>query len=188
MTSLIKVDAIQKLNGSVPKASDLGLNVTGTVLQVQYTQYTSTTTVSITANTDTALSDLTVNITPQSTSSIIRLDAHIMHEWGRGDAPTESMWFFYRDTTKLSAPTSGSRSTGITPSKLSYFDNDATSTPEGVNYTYFDLPSSTSQITYKIGVRNHYGTNLHVNKTSDDHNTTQHERGISFISVTEIGG
>lgn len=184
MTSILKVDNLQNASGTGTPY------ITGAVLQVQYTQYTSTFSQSITANTDTVLGSavLTLNITPKSTSSIIRLDAHIMHEWGRGDAPTESMWFFYRDTTKLAAPSSGNRSTGITPSKLSYFDNDASSTPEGVNYTYFDLPSSTSQITYKIGVRNHYGTNLHVNKTSDDHNTTQHERGISFISATEIGG
>jgi len=196
--STLKVGAIQSTTGNAAMTvantgvitAPNAIVAPGSVLQVQYTQYTSTFSQSITANTDTVLGSavLTLNITPKSTSSIIRLDAHVMHEWGRGDAPAESMWFFYRDTTKLAAPSSGSRSTGITPSMISYYNIDATSTPESVYYTYFDSPSSTSQITYKIGVRNALGTNLHVNKTVNDHDTSTHERGISFISATEIGG
>ena len=34
MTSIIKVDTLQKANGATPTAADLGINVTGTVLQV----------------------------------------------------------------------------------------------------------------------------------------------------------
>ena len=34
MSSIIKVDAIQKVDGTVPTAGDLGLNTTGSVLQV----------------------------------------------------------------------------------------------------------------------------------------------------------
>jgi len=34
MTSILKVDNIQKANGSTPTTSDLGLNTTGTILQV----------------------------------------------------------------------------------------------------------------------------------------------------------
>ena len=45
--STIKVDTIKKVNDSVPKASDLGLNVTGNVIQVvTSTVVTSTTTTS----------------------------------------------------------------------------------------------------------------------------------------------
>jgi len=37
MTSIIKVDQIQNAAGGVPTAGDLGINTTGTVLQVVQT-------------------------------------------------------------------------------------------------------------------------------------------------------
>jgi len=161
---------------------------TGAVLQMPFTQYVDTTQVSVSANTNTTINVLTVNITPKSTSSIIRLDAHIFHEWSNYDAPNESAWFFYRDATKLAHAASGNRLTGISSSALSYYGTDATSTPETVYYSYFDSPSSTSQITYKVGVINHFSCTLNINRTNNDSDSTQLERGISFISATEIGG
>ena len=68
--STIKVDAIQKVNGSVPKASDLGLNVTGTVLQI--VTNTSNTPKSI-ASSSFVTTDHSITITPTSTSSTILL-------------------------------------------------------------------------------------------------------------------
>jgi len=162
--------------------------IPGAVLQVQYTQYTSTNQQSMSANTDTTITELSVNITPKSTSSIIKLDAHIFHEWSGTNTTYESAWFFYRDSTKLAAPAAGNRSTGISASALSIEQIDAGSTPETVYYTYFDAPNTTSQITYKVGVRNHHASTVHLNKTVTDNDTTQYERGISFISATEIGG
>jgi len=161
--------------------------IPGAVLQMPFTQYINTTQVSVSANTNTTISVLTVNITPKSTSSIIRLDAHIFHEWSNNDAANESAWFFYRDTTKLAHAAAGNRLTGISSSAISYYGADSTSTPETVYYSYFDTPSTTSQITYKVGVINHYACTLNVNRTNNDSDTTQYERGISFISATEIG-
>jgi hypothetical protein len=179
--STIKVDTITDTSGnSIPYMK-------GAVLQVQYTQYTSANSVSISANTYTALTDLTVNITPKSASSIIRLDANVFHEWSNNSGAYESVWFFYRDSTKLSHADAGSRRTGITTSTVSYH-GDSTSTPETAIYSYFDAPSTTSQITYKVGVSNHYAQTLVLNRTINDTDGTQWERGISFISSTEIGG
>ena len=161
----------------------------GTVLQVQRTQFTSTNTVSISAATDTALTDLTVNITPVSTSSIIRIDAMVNGEWSDQDAAYDSVWFFFRDSTKLSHAAAGSRIVGIAMStSISYTSLDQASTPELVNYSYFDTPSSTSQITYKVGVYQRDGYDWSLNKTVTDGNSSGYERGISFISVTEIAG
>jgi hypothetical protein len=188
MTSILKVDNIQKANGSVPTAGDLGINTTGSVLQMPFTQYTSTTTVSTSANTDATVDVLSVNITPKSTSSIIRLDAHIFHEWGSPNSPWDAMWFFYRDSTKLAHAQAGSRKVGITTSLISYTSPDASSTPEAANYSYFDSPNTTSQITYKVGVINQQTTNLYINRTVGDLDSVDYERGLSFISATEIGG
>tara|TARA_B100001057_G_scaffold492891_1_gene586225 strand:+ start:2343 stop:2867 length:525 start_codon:yes stop_codon:yes gene_type:complete len=173
--------ALTKLNNFMP---------TGSVLQMPFTQYTDTFTQSISANTDTVIGSavLSVNITPKSTSSIIRLDAHIFHEWSNQHAAYNGVWFFYRDTTKLAHAQDGNRLSGISMSTLSYGSIEGTSTPEIASYSYFDSPNTTSQITYKIGHLN-YGTyTLAVNRTSNDGNTTQYERGISFISATEKAG
>lgn len=188
--STIKVDTIQTRAGAVPKASDLGLNVTGNVLQVQYAQYSDTFTQAITGNTNTILGSavLSVDITPKSTSSIIKLDAHIFHEWGVINASYNSAWFFYRDSTKLAHAAAGSRLTGISVSALSYYSSDAGSTAESVYYTYFDSPSTTSQITYKVGLICKYSNTVYVNRTVGDGDSDEYERGISFISATEIGG
>jgi len=182
--SIIKVDTITDTSGN---SSPI---IKGAVLQVQYTQYTGTFSQSLSANTSTILGSavLPVNITPRSTSSIIKLDCHIFHEWSNQAYATEAVWFFYRDSTLLRAPTEGNRACGISMSRLSYHADDATSTPEMVYYTYFDTPSTTSQISYKVGVRVYANSTLYVNRTVNDTNNTQAERGISFISATEIGG
>jgi hypothetical protein len=65
-------------------------------------------------------------------------------------------------------------------------DND--STPEIARYDYFDTPASTAQITYKCGVQSDYTDTLYINKTVGDQDFTNRERGISFISATEIAG
>ena len=71
MTSILKADRVQSTSDGfvLPPA--------GGVIQTQYTQFTGTNTVSGSAGADLVVSDLTVNITPISTSSIIRIDAMV---------------------------------------------------------------------------------------------------------------
>ena len=163
--------------------------IPGAVLQVQYTQYTGTFTQSYTADTNAVIGAiaLSVNITPKSTSSIIKLDAHIFHEFSDFSHVTDHVWFFYRDTTALKPPSAGNRPCGISISRLSH-SSDAGSTPETVYYSYFDAPNTTSQITYKVGVLPRFTRTLYINRTVTDNDNNSHERGISFISATEIGG
>ena len=181
MTSILKVDNIQDSSGTGTPY------ITGAVLQMPFTQYTSTTTQAISANTNTVVPELTVNITPKSTSSIIKLDAHIFFEWQNSAASFNSVWFFYRDTTKLAIAQSGNRLCGISATSISE-NSDGASTPETAKYSYFDTPNTTSQITYKVGVITHYTTNFGINRCYADTDSTEYERGISFISATEIGG
>lgn len=69
MTSILKVNQIQNTTGSAPTAGDLGLNVTGSVLQVVHNTQTGSSASSTTLSyADTGLS---VSITPSSTSSKI---------------------------------------------------------------------------------------------------------------------
>ena len=164
----------------------------GTILQVQYLQYTGTTTTSVASGSNQTLDHLQVNITPIATNSIIRLDAMVNGEWQYQSSNYNSTWFFYRDSTKLSHAAAGSRNVGILmSSSISYESADAGSTPETAQYTYFDTPSTTSQILYQVatfqtsGSTSIWYTNRTVSDTSSD---AQMERGISFISATEIAG
>ena len=164
---------------------------TGAILQVKYFQLTTPQTETYgTTNTDMAVTNFNINITPKSTSSIIKLEANIMFEWVND--PWDTLWFFYRNTTKLSATNVGNRRAGISPSLSSHGgygsgDNED-STPEFATLTYFDAPTSTSQITYKLGVNSSGTNNLFINSTINTSDVVGYERGVSFISATEIGG
>ena len=161
----------------------------GGIIQVQYTQFTATNTVSVAANTSTALADLTVNITPASTSSVIHLQAHIFLEFGVDNSNTYNhTFFFYRDSTKLGHAAAGVRNVGVSMATKTYSSADDNSTPEIARYDYFDTPATTSVITYKCGVQVMNADTLAINRTIGDVDIIAYERGISFISATEIAG
>ena len=161
----------------------------GTVLQVQYLQYTSTTSTAVANGANQTLDHLTLNITPTATNSIIRLDAMVNGEWNPSTSTYNSVWFFYRGATKLAAPTAGNRLTGVAMSSpINYFASNADSTPEMSNWTYFDTPSTTSQVTYTVATQQNAGQSAtwYTNRTVSDQDTAFYERGIAFISATEI--
>ena len=160
----------------------------GGIIQVQYTQFIGTSTSSISANTDTVLTDLTVNITPASASSVIQLQAHVFCEFGQEGNDWEHVFFFYRDSTKLGHAAAGSRATGVSMATRVYREADANSTPQIARYDYFDTPATTATITYKCGIRVVGNDTLYINRTVGDQDGNYTERGISFISATEIAG
>ena len=100
------------------------------------------------------------------------------------------MFFFYRDTTKLGQAAAGNRLVGVSMITQTYSQagNNAGSTPECGIISFFDTPSTTSQITYKVGIITKADTTLFLNRVVDDTDNNYNERGISFISATEIAG
>lgn len=182
MTSVLKVDSIQTTSGSgfvIPPA--------GGIIQMQYTQYTGTTSYSISAATDSSLSDLTVNITPTSTSSKILIQTHVMFEM-TVNQDHNICWMFMRDSTVLKAPDAGTRRECISAGSTAYYADDKASTPSTAVYQYFDSPNTTSQITYKVAMNSYSAGTLYVNRSITDTNSADFERGVSYISVTEIAG
>ena len=160
----------------------------GGIIQIQYDQYTGTSSQSSGSQTDTALDNLSVSITPTSTSSIIKLEAHVFFEPSTTVSEYNNLFFFYRDSTKLSAPASSSRPTGITLSTTSFYSNDASSTPSMAYLTYYDTPSTTSAINYKVGTWFYGAVTFYMNRSVTDADGADYERGISLISATEIAG
>lgn len=160
--------------------------ISGATIQTQYTQFTGTSTTSLLAVTDTALSDLTVSITPTSATSKILIQAHVSYEGENLDYT--KIWMFFRDSTALKAPAASARRCGISLGQTVYSDADSASTPSSTVYQYFDSPNTTSAITYKVGLNCGTAGLLYLNRSVDDTDNESFERGISYISVTEIAG
>ena len=182
-----KIDtmAATKLTGTIDSARF----PSGSILQTQYTMFTGTSTTAFASATNTKLTDLAVNITPTSTNSVIKIEAFVTGELSNASSIYNTGWFFFRDNTALQAQNVGNRNAGIQmASNLSYWAGDVSSTPENASYMYFDSPSTTSQITYTVGIVSYYGGNWHLNRTVSDSNDSDNERGISSICVTEIAG
>jgi len=161
----------------------------GGIMQVQYTQLDTAATQAFNANTDTAFTDLTVNITPTSTSSIIKLECHLAGEFDDDGITWDHAMLFFRDTTALKS--SGSFSTsgvGISALTRTYTDDNDASTAEVGYYTYFDSPNTTSQVTYKVGINSRYAGTYYINTTVSNSDSEGSERFVSNIVATEIAG
>ena len=132
---------------------------------------------------------LDVTIPVSITGSKMWLQAQWFGEINQ-DVTQDSMFFFWRDTTKLaSGYTGGSPSAGeigvTTPTK-SYHDAHVGSTPEACFLQYFDTHgiSAGTSITYKLGFASN-STNisdLYTNRTQGDGN----EVGVSNLCVIEL--
>jgi len=143
--SEIRVDAIKTRAGAVPKAADVGLNVTGTILQV-VTATDSTERTTTSSSFVTGSNTLAVNITPSSTSNKIFVTCSISY-----GSPSGTISFFptlYRDSTNLGT----SNGFGNLFSGSSYHYAHAT-------LDILDTPSTTSQVTYQLYFRIGSGSN-----------------------------
>ena len=159
----------------------------GKIQQVQYTQYATTSSQTISANTDTAITNLSVNITPTATNSIIKLEAFLFAEYGAQNWTANTVLFFLRGSTKLAGPDDGNRRVGIGFPTYGYHSADTGTTPDSGHITWFDnAHNTTSQITYHLAMSSLYGNTLYLNRTVTDSNSNEYERGVSFISATEI--
>lgn len=162
----------------------------GSVLQVQRTRLTTQNTQALTQSTMTAITGLSVNITPKFSNSLIRLDAHFMGELGVEDNTFNHTIAFMRDSTGLHETPVGNRNYGYGMLNRTFHGSDAGSTPETGCIFDYDSPNTTSQVTYKLAIRVYSdgsGTDLlTINKVKTDENQPYIEYGISQISATEI--
>jgi hypothetical protein len=159
----------------------------GSVLQVLQTAKTDTF-VSSASATDTAVTGLTVSITPTSASSkiLVFCNLGIAAENAQGGAAKLTRTIG-ASTTQLSlADAAGSRSRGSFAGSA-YRGNSS-------NYllmlwhqslTYLDSPATTSATTYGVQVSS-LSTGTYINRTGDDANSGDMYRGVSYITVMEI--
>jgi len=133
-----------------------------------------------------------VTITPSSTSSKILLMGHIMGEFSAEDYV--HMWRIKRaisggSTTNIQAPAAGSRPVGISVPPAGIYVTNVDSTPSVFNWSgLIDAPSTTSAITYTVQV-NSTQTNsvtFYYNRSVNDSDAIDYERGLSWITAQEI--
>jgi hypothetical protein len=170
MSSILKVDTIQTASGGTPTASDLGLNVTGGVLQVVESSYTSVTSVSSGTYVDTGM---TVSITPTATSSSIVVMPFMNDLVINGSAKVQ---------VKLFRNIDGGSYTELEEwdALQQYVDNTGGScTP-----VYKDTPSTTGVVNYKLQFSLSLGTaTVRLNNAVDGGGSSR-----SNIVLMEIAG
>jgi len=183
MASILKVDTIQTTAGAAQEF--------GKVLQVIQTHNTDYISQSFSANVNTNMTNMSVTITPSSTSSKILLQAQWFGEMSNQTYIYNSMFGFKRGTTVIGNPTSTSSSPvgaiGIQGASINY-QSDAASTGEMLWMQYLDSPSTTSATTYYTWFAPQTALTL---KSGGVYNwtgqTVSYERGTYTMTAWEIG-
>jgi hypothetical protein len=145
--SEIRVDAIKTRAGAVPTANDVGLNISGSVIQFKHVNFTNN--VSVSSSTFTDITGGTITITPQFVTSkiFVLIDCAVY-------VSTSGVAYAYcgskiirGSSTEVSALNmadgSGPYTYGAAATGFSQFDARH-------YYTAVDSPNTTSATTYKI--------------------------------------
>jgi len=191
--STLKVDEILKRTGTgtitigqsgdtVTIPSGATLNAAGStsglgkVAQVLSTTKTDTFTVN--SRSYSAITGLSVSITPSSTSSKILVIVSLQAvSSNNGDA------VILRDSTQIGVgDTSSSRTSG----SFGDFYNGGGTALTSNSASVLDSPSSTSAITYSVSCLTASSSVFYVNRTTTDTDSSSYSRGASTITVMEI--
>ena len=171
----LKVDTIQTAAGGVPTASDLGINVAGSVLQVVYGATTSggvTTT-----STSFVDSGVSLSITPSSSTSkvLVNCNLHVYISQAAASVWNAANFRILRGGTQV-FKTSGTPSSGYTLGALYVSTSDRFMAV--VPLAYLDTPSSTAVTTYTIQLATKGTGQVHINAAY----------GYSTMTLQEIAG
>lgn len=189
MTSIIKVDQIQTVAGGVPTAADLGLNTTGTVLQVksvntQSHQSHSTTTFA-------QFSGLDISITPTSASSKILISYNVFAGQAQDD---NYLQFVVRKSVGGGSNVDVRNGASVGGASLVSWANNGPYTHavyevHASSWQYLDSPATTSQIDYKLFARAMATTarTMYLNRPHDVGDANRSST-TSTVTVMEIAG
>lgn len=174
MASVLKVGELQDLNGN---ALQFGTKVKlhRTLVLAESTQSTS--------SSWTDINGMTVTLTPESASSIFRIDVRWFGEVASG---WDIVFGINRNGTAINLPGSPSGNAGLyMPVKTYHVADDNASTPELATYFTYDEPATTSEITYSATCKCNTAYTLYNNRTQSGTTGWNYERGSCEIIVTE---
>ena len=167
---------------------------TGTVLQtISVTKIGAFTATNLGAGAIIDITGVAANITPSSTSSKILISYSVQ---GVSEAASRVVNFattLKRGGSEITGAIAEAAGNRIRVANFISIRADANDQNVGASLynTYLDSPSSTSQTTYQICLKNIQDTALtyHVNRTYGDANSTNYRpRGTSTITLMEIAG
>lgn len=160
----------------------------GSVLQVVTAEKTDAESISVTLNTYSDVPDLSLSITPRSTTSRIFLLGQITYS---GAGYISYFGFrFLRDSTAVGV---GDASSSRTPGNSGFLQSQ--SADNGAILTLplqaIDSPASTSALTYKMQIRQQFGSGsqtVYINRSTSDSDSVGTHRNISMLTAMEIAG
>lgn len=161
----------------------------GTIVQSNSVYYTTPTSYSIPANisTYTDVPGLSVSITPRSANSKIYVTARIFGEFNPNDGSWDVIFTIKRNGSPINLPAQpGSLPLGHHMAALTYFVNNADSTPENVFFDMMDSPANTNVQTYTVGSTSGGAYTYFINRCVNGATSGGYERGTSSITVFEI--
>jgi hypothetical protein len=155
----------------------------GCILQVQQTTVTAATfTTTSTSYVD--VTDLSVNLTPSSSSNKVIVSGNINASCG-SSATFKIVKVISGVTTDVIVGAGG----GLrTPSYGGTFYEYNSYSSVNQPFFYMDSPATTNQVTYKIQVISTSGYTLRLNTDQTDTNQAATPRGVSNIIVMEVAG
>ena len=164
------------------KIAQLEARTSGTILQVVSTTKTDTFSASITQGSSSAVTGLTVGITPSSTSNKVLIQVMLSAAVQVNDRCGVILTRGGSAISGAIADAAGSRGQmtgGITDRE---FD------PNTSTFVYLDSPASTSALTYGVNLFS-VSTRVHyVNRGQDDSDLASRFRAVSTITVMEVAG
>ena len=183
MVSILKTDKIQASHGTtIQIPSGHVLQAPGHVLQTFVA--TKTDTFSNTATSYTDIPDMTITITPSSTTSKILFNWHL--SLGMNGDIAHGYIMAVRDSTNLLvADDDGGNRTEAT----NVYNTNQPAAMYVHSGVFLDSPGTTSATVYKLQVKSSNGSAIYVNRSGRDNNGANYDgRGTSSMSVQEIAG
>ena len=181
---------VLKVNGS---GNGLTYGIGGGITQVIQASDTTTGSLNLGVfNTYYDIPNLSVTITPASSSSKFLVSFQVMGETDGGGAHAHGIQLKRSisggATTIISGDRSTSRDGVFTQQLLTYDYGNNDSTPEIAHCSnYLDAPSASSAITYTLVMEDIEATGVfYYNRCVSNSNSVSYERGISWLTVMEV--
>jgi len=156
------------------------------VAQVQSTTLTTTFSASVATGTQTAITGLSVSITPTSASNKVLIIAQVT-----GNTSDQSGMYctLKRGATAVGVGTAAGSRQVVTSGNIGTGVNTAAGESlRGVSMAFLDSPATTSATTYSVDISHATGGTItvYVNRGNADGNSSYIARGISSITVLEV--
>jgi hypothetical protein len=156
------------------------------VVQVQSTAKTDTFTASVAQGASTAITGVSVSITPTSASNKILVVAQITG--GTTNDGVSSYYTLKRDATAIGIGDAASNRQRVTSGFLGDTSVQAQESLTNTVMAFLDSPATTSATTYSVDVSHARGgtVSVYVNRSQTDPDFNYIARGISTITVMEV--